>query len=31
LKKLGWGALVLWECQLADLEKLSRRIHRFLE
>jgi DNA mismatch endonuclease, patch repair protein len=31
LKKLGWGTLVLWECELADIQELSRRIHKFLE
>lgn len=31
LKKLGWKALVIWECQISDAEKLSKRIIRFLD
>lgn len=26
----GWRVLVLWECQIADAEKLGRRLRRFL-
>ena len=31
LRKAGWRALVIWECQLKDSVKLSRRIERFLD
>lgn len=31
LRALGWRSLVLWECQLRDLEKVTRRIERFLD
>lgn len=31
LRRQGWGVMVVWECQTRDLEKLSRRIGRFLE
>lgn len=30
LQKAGWAVLVLWECQTRDLDRLARRIHRFL-
>ncbi len=30
LKRLGWGVLVIWECQLGKIEKLEHRIIRFL-
>ena len=30
LRRLGWRVLVLWECQIKDLERLARRIDRFL-
>ena len=30
LRALGWRSLVLWECQLRDLDKVARRIERFL-
>jgi len=30
LRKDGWRLLVLWECQLADEEKLKNRIIEFL-
>jgi DNA mismatch endonuclease (patch repair protein) len=30
LRSLGWGALVMWECQLKDTDALRRRIVRFL-
>lgn len=30
LRKLGWRALVIWECSLSDREKLKQRIIRFL-
>ncbi len=30
LKKLGWGVLVIWECQLKDMDKVRRRVLDFL-
>jgi len=30
LKKLGWRVLVVWECETRDMEKLARRLKRFL-
>lgn len=30
LKKLGWDSLVLWECQLKDVERIKEKIRRFL-
>lgn len=30
LKKLGWKTIVIWQCQLTDLEKLRRRLTRSL-
>jgi DNA mismatch endonuclease, patch repair protein len=31
LRKLGWRVLVVWECEVRNASKLSRRIARFLE
>jgi DNA mismatch endonuclease (patch repair protein) len=31
LRRLGWHVLVVWECELANPEKLTNRLHRFLE
>jgi DNA mismatch endonuclease, patch repair protein len=31
LRKLGWRVLVVWECQIGNVERLSRRIREFLE
>jgi DNA mismatch endonuclease, patch repair protein len=31
LRGSGWGAAVLWECQLKDRAKLRRRLRDFLE
>jgi len=31
LQSLGWGVLVVWECELRDIEALGARIIRFLE
>lgn len=31
LRQLGWSALVLWECQLRDQQKLAAKLSRFLE
>lgn len=30
LRREGWRALVLWECELGETAKLERRIRRFL-
>ena len=30
LRRMGWGVLVLWECQLKDQAKLRKRLARFL-
>ena len=30
LKKLGWNVLVIWECQMKDVEELNRRLRTFL-
>jgi len=30
LKTMGWKALVIWQCQLAKKELISRKINRFL-
>lgn len=30
LRRMGWGALVIWECETRDLHKLAKRIGRFL-
>ncbi len=30
LRRSGWAVLTLWECQLANLEKLERRLEEFL-
>ncbi len=31
LRKLGWRSLVVWECQLRDEAKLTRRLWAFVE
>jgi DNA mismatch endonuclease (patch repair protein) len=31
LKQSGWGVLVIWECQLADIIELANRVCRFLD
>jgi DNA mismatch endonuclease (patch repair protein) len=31
LRRSGWRVLVIWECQIADDERLRRRITRFME
>ena len=31
LAGLGWGVLVIWECELSDLELVAERVVRFLE
>lgn len=30
LRRLGWRSLVIWECELADLERLVHKIRKFL-
>lgn len=30
LRALGWKVLIVWECELADLKTISRKIGRFL-
>jgi DNA mismatch endonuclease (patch repair protein) len=30
LNKLGWSVLVIWECELADRDRLQQRIDAFL-
>lgn len=30
LREIGWGALVIWECQLKDEESVRARVSRFL-
>jgi len=31
LRKAGWDSLVLWQCELKYVEKLTRTLHDFLE
>jgi DNA mismatch endonuclease (patch repair protein) len=31
LRRLGWGVMTIWECQLRDTAWLARRIRRFLD
>lgn len=31
LRRLGWKVLVIWECQLKDLDHLTSRIVTFLD
>lgn len=31
LRRLGWGVLTVWECQLRDDTSLTKRIGRFLD
>ena len=31
LKAIGWKALVIWECELPDLNRISRRVGKFLD
>ena len=30
LRKAGWKALVIWECETSDPERLERRLSKFL-
>jgi DNA mismatch endonuclease (patch repair protein) len=29
LKKMGWAVMVVWQCELKDLQQLSQRIEAF--
>lgn len=31
LRKLGWEAMVVWECETTDLDRLAPRLVRFLD
>lgn len=31
LNKMGWNSLVIWECELKDMERLEERIRSFLD
>lgn len=31
LRDLGWASLVVWECELNDLDSVAERVTRFLE
>jgi DNA mismatch endonuclease (patch repair protein) len=31
LRRLGWGVMTIWECQLRDMTRLENRIRRFLD
>lgn len=31
LRSLGWKILLVWECQLSDIEQLKNKLRRFLE
>lgn len=31
LRRLGWGVMTIWECQLRDTPQLESRIRRFLD
>jgi len=31
LKKLGWNALVIWECRIGDLQSLAENLHSYLQ
>lgn len=31
LRRLGWGVLTIWECQLRDMARVANRIRRFLD
>lgn len=30
LRRAGWGVLIVWECELNDMDRLGERIKRFL-
>ena len=31
LKKMGWAALIVWQCELKNPVKVTERLHEFLE
>jgi len=31
LKKLGWHVLVIWECEMKNIEKVSNKVREFLQ
>ena len=31
LRRAGWSVATVWECQLANMERLARRLRRFME
>jgi len=31
LASMGWSSLVIWECQLKDIDTVSGKIRKFLE
>ncbi|MDX9768600.1 MAG: DNA mismatch endonuclease Vsr [Ectothiorhodospiraceae bacterium] len=31
LRRLGWSVATVWECRLADMTRLEKRLRRFLE
>ncbi len=31
LRELGWGVLVVWECEISNSRRLSKRLGKFLE
>lgn len=31
LRRMEWDVLVIWECELADLQEVARRVEEFLE
>ena len=31
LRRMGWQIMVVWECQIGDLERLGMKIQKFLE
>lgn len=30
LRSLGWRVLVVWECELSDMDKVSKKVRKFL-
>lgn len=30
LRKLGWGVLTVWQCELSQLGRLEKKLHKFL-
>lgn len=31
LRRMGWRVMVIWECQLTDVNRLAKRLKRFLD